>query len=132
MLNFTEHSTKHSISPSLKNTSILVLLTIVLLFNVTILAFHESFIFTTTLAETNTSLNSEKVQVKWLEVYYPHNRTDTVQIIDPYMNLDSETTDYFDVDVWSDSDQAGIDLTVTETGKSTVFEGTFFYTVPFN
>ena len=129
MLNFTKYSTKHSISSSSKNTSILALLSIMLLLNVTMLAFHESFILTTTaFAETNTSLDSEKVQIKWLESHYPPNGVGIVQVIDPDMNLDSETVDYFDVDVWSDSDQAGIDLTVTETGKSTgIFEGTVFF-----
>ena len=79
-------------------------------------------------AETNISLDSEKDKIRWLEVNYPPNGTGIVQVIDPDMNLDSEAVDYFDIEVWSDSDQAGIDLTVTETGKSTgIFEGTVFF-----
>ena len=79
-------------------------------------------------AETNTSLDSEKDKMRWLEVNYPPNGTGIVQVIDPDRNLDSEAIDYFDIKVWSDSDQAGIDLTVTETGKSTgIFEGTVFF-----
>ena len=46
------------------------------------------------------------------------------------MNLDPESVDNFDVDVWSDSDAGGIDLTVTETNEATgIFEGTVFFTV---
>jgi hypothetical protein len=45
------------------------------------------------------------------------------------MNLNPEAVDNFDVDVWSDSDAGGIDLTVTETNEATgIFEGTVFFT----
>ena len=41
----------------------------------------------------------------------------------------SEAVDNFDVNVWSDSDAGGIDLTVTETNEATgIFEGTVFFT----
>ncbi|RDJ35744.1 MAG: hypothetical protein DWQ13_09200, partial [Crenarchaeota archaeon] len=37
--------------------------------------------------------------------------------------------DNFNMDVWSDSDAGGIDLTVTETNEATgIFEGTVFFT----
>ena len=46
------------------------------------------------------------------------------------MNLNPEAVDNFDVDVWSDSDAGGIDLTVTETNEATgIYEGTVFFTV---
>ena len=54
-------------------------------------------------------------EVQWLEASYPANGTGAVRIIDPDMNLDPEAVDNFDVDMWSDSDAAGINLTVTET-----------------
>jgi len=45
------------------------------------------------------------------------------------MNLNPEAVDNFNVDVWSDSDSGGIDLTVTETNEATgIFEGTVFFT----
>jgi len=45
------------------------------------------------------------------------------------MNLNPEAVDNFDVDVWSDSDAGGIDLTVTETNEATgIFDGTVFFT----
>ena len=68
-------------------------------------------------------------QVKWLEDSYPATGTGVVRVIDPDMNLDPEEFDNFDVDVWSDSDVAGVDLTVTETNEATgIFEGTIFFT----
>ena len=69
-------------------------------------------------------------EVQWLEASYPASGTGVVRIIDPDMNLNPEAVDNFDVDVWSDSDAGGIDLTVTETNEATgIFEGTVFFTV---
>jgi hypothetical protein len=69
-------------------------------------------------------------EVQWLEASYPATGTGVVRVIDPDMNLDPEAVDNFDVDVWSDSDAGGIDLTVTETNEATgIFEGTVFFTV---
>jgi hypothetical protein len=46
------------------------------------------------------------------------------------MNWNPESVDNFTVDIWSDSDAGGIDLTVTETNEATgIFEGTVFFTV---
>jgi len=69
-------------------------------------------------------------EVQWLEASYPASGTGVVRIIDPDMNLNPESVDNFDVDVWSDSDAGGIDLTVTETNEATgIFEGTVFFTI---
>jgi hypothetical protein len=69
-------------------------------------------------------------EAQWLEASYPASGTGVVRIIDPDMNLDPEAVDNFNVDVWSDSDAGGIDLTVTETNEATgIFEGTVFFTV---
>ncbi|BDQ30147.1 beta strand repeat-containing protein [Nitrosopumilus zosterae] len=68
-------------------------------------------------------------EVQWLEASYPASGTGVVRVIDPDMNLDPESVDNFNVDVWSDSDAGGIDLTVTETNEATgIFEGTVFFT----
>ena len=68
-------------------------------------------------------------ETQWLEASYPASGTGVVRVIDPDMNLDPEAVDNFDVDVWSDSDAGGIDLTVTETNEATgIFEGTVFFT----
>jgi len=68
-------------------------------------------------------------EVQWLEASYPASGTGVIRIIDPDMNLNPEAVDNFDVDVWSDSDAGGIDLTVTETNEETgIFEGTVFFT----
>jgi hypothetical protein len=68
-------------------------------------------------------------EVQWLEASYPASGTGVTRIIDPDMNLDPEAVDNFDVDVWSDSDAGGLDLTVTETNEATgIFEGTVFFT----
>ena len=67
-------------------------------------------------------------EVQWLEASYPASGTGVVRVIDPDMNLDPEAVDNFDVDVWSDSDAGGVDLTVTETGEATgIYEGTVFF-----
>jgi len=69
-------------------------------------------------------------EAQWLEASYPASGTGVVRVIDPDMNLDPEAVDNFDVDVWSDSDAGGIDLTVTETNEATgIFEGTVFFTI---
>ncbi len=68
-------------------------------------------------------------EVQWLEASYPAKGTGVVRVVDPDMNLDPEAVDNFNVDVWSDSDAGGIDLTVTETNEATgIFEGTVFFT----
>lgn len=68
-------------------------------------------------------------EVAWLEASYPASGTGVVRIIDPDVNLNPEAVDNFNVDVWSDSDAGGIDLTVTETNEATgIFEGTVFFT----
>jgi len=68
-------------------------------------------------------------ETQWLEASYPASGTGVVRIIDPDMNFNPEAVDNFAVDVWSDSDAGGIDLTVTETNEATgIFEGTVFFT----
>ena len=68
-------------------------------------------------------------EVQWLEASYPASGTGVVRVIDPDMNLNPEAVDNFEVDVWSDRDAGGIDLTVTETNQATgIFEGTVFFT----
>ncbi len=67
-------------------------------------------------------------KIKWLEMEYSATGTGVVRVIDSDMNWNPEAVDNFDVDVWSDSDAGGIDLTVTETGDATgIFEGTVFF-----
>ena len=67
-------------------------------------------------------------EIQWLEASYPATGTGIIRVIDPDMNLNPEAVDNLVVDVWSDSDAGGVDLTVTETGEMTgVFEGTVFF-----
>ena len=69
-------------------------------------------------------------EAQWLEASYPAIGTGVVRIIDPDMNLNPEAVDNFAVDVFSDTDAGGIDLTVTETNEATgLFEGTVFFTI---
>lgn len=69
-------------------------------------------------------------KIKWLETNYSSTGTAVVQVVSSDMNFDPKVVDNFDVDVWSDTDFAGIDLTVTETGDATgIFEGTVFFTI---
>ena len=84
--------------------------------------------------EDHTVLNSAPIrwnmgEVQWLESNYPATGTGIIRIIDPDMNLNPEAVNNFNIDVWSDSDAGGINLTVTETGERTgIFEGTVFFT----
>jgi hypothetical protein len=69
-------------------------------------------------------------EVQWLEASYPASGTGVIRVIDPDMNWNPESVDNFKIDVYSDSDAGGIDLTVTETNEATgIFEGTVFFTV---
>ena len=69
-------------------------------------------------------------EVQWLESSYPATGNGIVRVIDPDMNLNPEAVDNFDVNVWSDSDAGGIDLTVTETNEATgIFEGTVAFQI---
>lgn len=69
-------------------------------------------------------------EVQFLEASYPATGQGVVRVVDPDMNLKPESVDNFDIDVWSDSDAGGIDLTVTETNEATgIFEGAVFFTV---
>jgi len=69
-------------------------------------------------------------EVSWLESSYAATGTGVVRVVDPDMNLNPERVDNFNVDVWSDSDAGGIDLSVSETNEATgIFEGTVFFTV---
>jgi hypothetical protein len=69
-------------------------------------------------------------EVQFLEASYPATGQGVLRVVDPDLNLNPEAVDNFDVDVWSDSDAGGIDLTVTETNEATgIFEGTVYFTV---
>jgi len=68
-------------------------------------------------------------ETQWLESSYAASGTGVVRIIDPDMNLNPESVDTFDVNVWSDTAAGGISLRVTETNEATgIFEGTVFFT----
>ena len=68
-------------------------------------------------------------EIEWAEASYPASGNGLVRIVDPDLNLNPESVDNFDVDVWSDSDPGGISLTVTETNEATgVFEGLVSFT----
>ncbi len=68
-------------------------------------------------------------EVSWLEASYAASSTGTVRVIDPDMNWRPESVDN-DIDVRSDSDSGGIDLTVTETNQATgIFEGTVTFSL---
>ena len=66
--------------------------------------------------------------IRLLEDVYSTTGTAVIRVIDPDMNQVHSEIENFDVDVWSGTDLAGIDLTVTETDMASgVFEGTVFF-----
>jgi hypothetical protein len=68
-------------------------------------------------------------ETQWLEASYPASGTGVVRVIDPDMNLNPESVDSFDINVWSDSSAGGIALRITETNEATgIFEGTVIFT----
>ena len=79
---------------------------------------------------TNATLQGGNIlgKVQWLEASYSETDTAVVRVIDGDMDLNSEEFDTFQIDVWSDSDAAGIDILLTETDQdSGVFEGTVYF-----
>ena len=68
-------------------------------------------------------------EVTFNEDAYLSSSSAVVTVVDPDMNTNPDSVENFKVDVYSDSDSGGIELTVTETNESTgVFEGTVFFT----
>ena len=68
-------------------------------------------------------------EVSYDEDSYLSSSSAIVSVVDPDMNTNPDSVENFKVDVYSDSDSGGIELTVTETNESTgVFEGTVFFT----
>ena len=69
-------------------------------------------------------------EVTWLETSYSAAGSGLVRVIDPDLNLNPESIDNFNIDIWSDTDAGGVDVTVTETNEATgIFEGTVFFTL---
>ncbi len=67
---------------------------------------------------------------QWLEASYPASGSGVVRVVDPDMNWNPEAVDNFEVDVYSDADAGGINLTVTETQEASgIFEGTVIFTL---
>lgn len=63
-------------------------------------------------------------EIQWMKPFFSFNEQAIVRVIDPDMNLDPYFLDEFNVHVWSDSDQKGINLKVKETaGNSGIFHG---------
>ena len=68
-------------------------------------------------------------ETSFSEDSYLSSSSAVVSVIDPDMNTNPDSVENFDIDVYSDSDSGGIELTVTETNESTgVFEATVFFT----
>ena len=57
-------------------------------------------------------------EIQWLRPSYSVGDWAVVRVIDPDMNLDPSSFDSFSIRVWSDSDPAGIKVTVKETASS--------------
>ena len=68
-------------------------------------------------------------EIQFLEANYSAPCQGVIRVIDPDMNLNPEKIDSFKINVWSDSDAVGTQLTVYETNESTgIFEGIILFT----
>jgi hypothetical protein len=68
-------------------------------------------------------------ETSFSEDSYLSSSSAVVTVTDPDMNIKPDSVENFSIDVYSDSDSGGIELTVTETNESTgVFEATVFFT----
>ena len=69
-------------------------------------------------------------EVKWMEESYPATATGQIMVTDSDMNLNPESVDSFNVNVWSDTVSGGIQLRVTETEKASgIFEGSVSFAI---
>ena len=69
------------------------------------------------------------IKLKWDRELYSSDDIAQIQVIDKDMNLDNAIIDSFDIHVSSDTDHAGIQLTVTETAPDAgYFYGNVFLT----
>ena len=87
-----------------------------------------------TFSEDQTVISSSLVrwniaETAFDESAYLANSSAIVNVSDIDMNLNNDTVENFTVELWSDSDSGGIDLTVTETSEASgEFEGVVFFT----
>ena len=65
-----------------------------------------------------------EAKASWIKDSYPAQGAGIIRIVDSDMNLDPDTADTLDVDVYSESDVGGIRMTLAETGRQAgIFEG---------
>jgi hypothetical protein len=87
-----------------------------------------------TFSEDQTVISSSLVrwniaETAFDESAYLANSSAIVNVSDIDMNLNNDTVENFTVELWSDSDSGGIDLTVTETSEASgEFSGVVFFT----
>jgi len=87
-----------------------------------------------TFSEDQTVISSSLVrwniaETAFGEDAYLANSSATVSVTDIDMNLNNDAVENFTVELWSDSDSGGIDLTVTETSEASgEFSGVVFFT----
>ena len=69
--------------------------------------------------------------IRWLEsASYGLNSSGVVRVVDPDMNWDPNVIDTFEINVYSNTDTVGIDLTMVESNiTSGIFESTVVYTL---
>ncbi|MFB5613777.1 MAG: hypothetical protein ACE5RI_01640 [Candidatus Nitrosomaritimum yanchengensis] len=89
-----------------------------------------SFQFTDRETSTESALIRWNIgNVEWVQDATSANGNGIIRVVDPDMNLNPDIVNTFLIDMWSDSDLGGIDLTVIETGPATgIFEGSVTFT----
>ena len=69
-------------------------------------------------------------EIQWNFYDVSPNRNYFIKLIDPDMNLDPDSAESVDINVWSDSDSGGIDITLRETGDDIgIFQGAIYFTL---
>jgi len=78
-----------------------------------------------TLLDYSIEITALDVEIKGINSSTQPNGILEIRVIDPEEDNNKESIDWFYVHVWSDSDEVGIDFSVSETDESTgIFEGT--------
>ena len=78
-------------------------------------------------AESNHDEKKDKDIIEWADRCVRVNSVSVIKVSDNNQNKDPKVKEWFDIEIWSDSDKHSINQTLIETDNNTgIFEGTVF------